>query len=80
MQINTTLKYSEEEDLPALKNVQPIKLNKTYPFSFTLPSGQMGEYCYYLNYGIDTYRSGCFHDCLYCFARSIMGSISAGCP
>lgn len=44
---------------------------KRYPFSFTKPNGIMGDLCYYLNYGIDTYRSGCYHDCLYCFARAI---------
>ena len=45
---------------------------KRYPLAFIKPNGKKGDLCFYMNYGIDTYRSGCYNDCLYCFARSII--------
>ena len=44
---------------------------KIYPFEFRDAPGQKGELCYYMNYGIDTYRSGCYHDCKYCFTKQL---------
>jgi len=43
---------------------------KRYKISFNGPSGEEGNLCFYSRFGIDTYRSGCKHECLYCYARS----------
>jgi DNA repair photolyase len=51
--------------------VKPQGTGKTYPFEFNEVKGKKGELCYHMNYGIDTYRSGCYHDCLYCFSKQL---------
>lgn len=48
---------------------------KKYKFDFIETNGSKGDYCFYMKYGIDTYRSGCHNDCLYCFSRSIIKNI-----
>jgi DNA repair photolyase len=56
-------------------HLNPQRDGKRYPLAFLKPNGSKGDYCFYMNYAIDTYRSGCYNDCLYCFARSINQNI-----
>lgn len=61
-------------DIPE-SNLEPDfvkpKGRKIYPFEFRDAPGEKGRLCYYMNYGIDTYRSGCYHDCRYCFTKQL---------
>jgi DNA repair photolyase len=54
-----------------LKFEELEKQRTTYPLKFEEASGRKGDLCYYVNYGIDTYRSGCYHNCKYCFAKQL---------
>ena len=41
-----------------------------FKIDFKGPTGNEGDLCFYSKYGIDTYRAGCLHDCIYCYSRS----------
>jgi len=43
---------------------------RLFQLGFAGPAGREGQLCFYSRFGMDTYRSGCKHDCLYCYARS----------